>query len=89
MLDVVQLKEREDIAMANRVNLNDAELENVVGGALRWCDGNVYPKDNPSAVYHYSDYTDCMKYIKENWPGGAHNEDTLKMLEEAGLVWKD
>ncbi|MBR3158563.1 MAG: hypothetical protein IKF14_05605 [Atopobiaceae bacterium] len=74
--------------MAERVQLENQDLENVVGGALRWKgDGTVYPKDNPNAVYHYNDYAACLAYIKTNWSGGAQNEDTLKMLKEAGLVW--
>lgn len=74
--------------MAERVEISGANLENVVGGALRWKgDGTVYPKDNPSAVYHYSDYAACLAYIKSNWHGGAQNEDTLLMLKDAGLVW--
>lgn len=74
--------------MADRIELNNEQLDDVVGGALTWKGGNVYPKDDPSAVYHYSDYTACMAYIKANWPGGAHNEETLKMLKAAGLVWQ-
>ena len=74
--------------MSDRINLNDAELEDVVGGALKWSGGNVYPKDDPSKVYHYTDYVACMSYIKANWPGGAHGEATLQMLEAAGLVWR-
>ena len=73
--------------MSDRINLNDEALENVVGGALVWKKGNVYPKDNPNAVYHYSDLNACVEYIKNNWQGGAQNEDTLKMLKAAGLVW--
>lgn len=75
--------------MADRIEINGNELDNVVGGALRWSKGKVYPKDNPSAVYRYSDYDACVDYIKRNWPGGAQNEDTLKMLMAAGLVRKE
>ena len=74
--------------MADRVEVNANELENVVGGALCWGGGDVYPQDDPGAVYHYNDYDACADYIKRHWPGGKQNEDTLKMLEEAGLVWK-
>ena len=74
--------------MTNRAEINDNELDKVVGGALKWKgDGTVYPKDNPDAVYHYSNYADCLAYIKTYWRGGAQNEDTLKMLKAAGLVW--
>lgn len=74
--------------MSDRVQLNETELDSVVGGALRWQGGQVYPKDNPSHVYKYSSYTACTDYIKNNWPGGTHNEDTLRWLEDAGLVTK-
>lgn len=73
--------------MANRVEINDAALDDVVGGALVWSKGIVYPKDNPNAQYHFSDYTACRDYIQKNWKGGAQTEETLKMLQAAGLVW--
>lgn len=74
--------------MADRIAINNEDqLEDVVGGALKWSGGKVWPKDKPDVVYHYSDYTACMAYIKAHWPGGAHNEDTLKMLKDAKLVW--
>ncbi len=73
--------------MTNRMEVNENELENIVGGALVWEKGIVYPKDNPSAVYHWSDYEACTDYIKENWHGGAQTEETLIMLKNAGLVW--
>ena len=74
--------------MADRIEIDSNELENVVGGALKWQGGNVWPKDDPSIVYHYSDYTACMAYIKQYWTGGAHGEATLQMLEAAGLMWR-
>lgn len=74
--------------MSDRTMIDEQELNNVVGGALRWKgDGTVYPKDNPSAVYHYADYAACLAYIKTNWHGGAQNQDTLEMLKAAKLVW--
>ena len=71
-----------------RVPLNEAELENVVGGALVWAAGVVYPKDNPDAKYSFKKYSECRDYIKKYWSGAVQNEDTLKMLEDAGLVTK-
>ncbi len=73
--------------MSDRISLNEEALDSVVGGALVWAKGTVSPKDNPSAVYHYSDYKACTDYIKKNWKGGAQTEETLKMLKAAGLVW--
>ena len=71
-----------------RVALNEVELDSVVGGALIWDAGVVYPKDNPDAKYSFKKYSECRDYIKKYWPGGVQNEATLKMLEEAGLVTK-
>lgn len=73
--------------MANRIEINEEALDDVVGGALVWSKDGVYPKDNPSAVYHFSDYKACTDYIKKNWKGGPQTEETLKMLKAAGLVW--
>lgn len=72
--------------MAQRELINENELEDVTGGALRWQGGKVYPKDDPTHVYTFTDYEAATDYIKNNWPGGTHNEDTLIWLEEAGLV---
>ena len=74
--------------MAERVELNMNDMEDVVGGALIWESGVVYPKDNPGAKYSFTKYSACRAYIKANWPGGPQNEDTLRMLEAAGLVHK-
>ena len=68
--------------------INDNDLQNVVGGKLEWGNGDVYTAGQPDLLYHYNDYPACVAYIKANWPGGAHGLKTLKMLEEAGLVWK-
>ena len=38
-------------------------------------------------AYVIIDYA-CIVYIKNNWPGGALDESTLVMLQQAGLVWK-
>ncbi len=73
--------------MSDRINLNEEALDNVVGGALVWKKDTVYPKDNPNAVYHYSDLSACTSYIQKNWHGGAQTEETLLMLKAAGLVW--
>lgn len=73
--------------MSDRIELNDDSLKDVVGGALVWKKDYVYPKDNPDAVYHYSDLSACVEYIKKNWKGGAQTEQTLLMLKAAGLVW--
>lgn len=72
--------------MAERFEINENELTDVVGGALVWESGVVYPQDDPDARYSFTSYSKCRDYIKANWPGGKQNEDTLIMLEEAGLV---
>lgn len=73
--------------MSDRININEDALEDVVGGALVWKRDTVSPKGKPEIVYHYSDLDACVNYIKKNWKGGAQNEETLKMLQAAGLVW--
>ena len=73
--------------MAERFELNDIETENVVGGVLKWKDGQVYAKDNPSALYSYVSYTECQQWILANW-NKPQTEECLKALEAAGLVHK-
>ena len=73
--------------MNNRIQLDEQEMESVVGGILKWKGGNVYPKDNPDVKYRYSDYTACQQWIVANWHG-AQNEACLKALAAAGLVSK-
>ena len=74
--------------MTNRIKLDEEMLNDVTGGALRWQGGKVWPKDNPTHVYTFTDYEAATDYIKNNWPGGTHNESTLEWLEAAGLVHK-
>lgn len=72
--------------MDKRVELNEQEAIDVVGGALRWQGGIVYPKNDPTHKYTFTDYYACTDYIKNNWPGGTHDESTLQWLEAVGLV---
>lgn len=73
--------------MSNRVELNELDLDGVVGGALRWKRGIVSVIGaNPPVEYHFSDYTKCTDYIKNNCMG-VQNEQTLLKLKEEGLVW--
>ena len=73
--------------MSERRELFDQELENVVGGVLRWKGGVVYPKNDPDATYSYSDYSECQAWIVTNW-SGTQDESCLKAMEAAGLVHK-
>lgn len=73
--------------MSDRIELNDGELNDVVGGALVWSSEGVYAKDHPEIVYHFKDYKACREYIRENWKGGAQTLATLEMLKSKGLVW--
>ena len=73
--------------MSNRIELNEQETENVVGGVLRWKAGTVYPKDNPDCQYSYVDFTACQQWIIANW-GKKQDESCLQALEAAGLVHK-
>jgi len=71
--------------MSNRTELNEQEIESVVGGILKWKGGVVYAKDNPDAKYTFTNYTACQQWIIEHW-SGAQTEACLKALEDAGLV---
>lgn len=74
--------------MSNRIELNDQETDNVIGGALRWTkDGTVYPKNDPSVQYTYTDYYECQAWLVKYWDG-VQNEATLQAMETAGLVHK-
>lgn len=73
--------------MSKRFELNENDVDRVVGGVLLWEAGKVYPKDNPSAVYKYKSFTKCMQWIDENW-STVQNEDCLRAMETAGLVSK-
>lgn len=74
--------------MGKREEINETNLDDVVGGRLRWQGGIVYPVKHPECKYTFTNYEACTDYIKNNWPGGEHNEDTLIWLESHGLVKK-
>ena len=42
--------------MGNRREITGSDLEIVTGGKLRWQGGKVYPKDDPTHVYTFTDY---------------------------------
>ncbi len=71
-----------------RNEINDLDLESVVGGKLIYKSGVIYDKNAPDNKYKYSDITAIANYLKNNWTGGAYDEKALKMLEAAGLIWK-
>lgn len=73
--------------MSDRIELNDGELNEVVGGALVWSSEGVYAKDHPDIVFQFKDYRKCREYIQLYWKGGAQTLETLLMLKEAKLVW--
>lgn len=73
--------------MTTRKEIDVNDLENIVGGALKFSGGSIYAVENPSAVYHYGDIVAVYNYITSNWPGGEYNSQTLAMLLEAGLIW--
>ena len=66
--------------------INESSLEDIVGGKLRWQGGYVFPVNDPTHRYKFYNYEEATDYIKNNWGGGEHNEDTLIWLEEAGYV---
>ncbi len=74
--------------MSNRVELDNQEMDQVAGGVLRWSkDGTVYPMDDPSAKYSYTDYYECAAWLVKNW-NSIQNEEALIAMEKAGLVKK-
>ena len=73
--------------MSDRIQLNDQEMDNVAGGALRWKNGEVYPKNDPSCVYTYTDYGLCKAWLVNNW-NDTQDESCLKAMEAQGLVHK-
>lgn len=73
--------------MSDRIQLSDQEMEDVVGGALRWKNGEVWPKNDPSCVYEYFDYGACKAWIVNNW-NDTQDERTLEAMASQGLVRK-
>lgn len=74
--------------MSNRIELNEHQVEDVVGGALKWLQsGVVYPKNNPDCKYGYTDYYKCAAWLVANW-NTIQDESCLEAMEKAGLVYK-
>ena len=73
--------------MSNRVELNEQQAENILGGILVWEGGIVYPQNKPSCQYKYVNYTACQQWLVANWDK-PQKEDCLKAMEAAGLVHK-
>ena len=72
--------------MANRVELSEEMLDQVVGGTLLWgANKTVTPKDNPNAVYKYKSFTKCMQWLDANWDK-AQDASCLQAMAAAGLV---
>lgn len=75
--------------MANRVEINELDLEEVVGGTLVWSKQGVYCKeDADKTMYSFSNYADCRTWIQNNWSQKPQNEEMLRQMEIAGLVHK-
>lgn len=71
--------------MANRVQLSEEILDQVVGGTLIWEGKTVHPKDNPEAVYKFKSFTRCMQWLDENWDT-VQDQSCLEAMVAAGLV---
>ena len=72
-----------------RTEINGQDLELVTGGKLKYSNGNIWDKSNPSDVYHYSDLRAVADYLKEHWTySGTYDSRALEMLAAAGLIWK-
>lgn len=73
--------------MANRVEISEDVLDQVVGGTLVWEGKTVHPKNNPDVQYKFRSFTKCMQWIDANW-NSAQDEACLEALAAAGLVTK-
>ena len=74
--------------MSDRIELNNKELEDVVGGALRWCGGRVWWKGDSSVKYKYDNYEVCLQWLRQYWGGQEQDASALEALEQAGLIHK-
>jgi len=72
--------------MSDRVEITGAELEDVVGGALRWAGGMVWNKANPTVRYGYDNYEACLQWLRANWGGQVQDDAALQALLNAGLI---
>ncbi len=72
--------------MADRIELNDNEMEDVVGGVLRWKNGEVWVKTNPDCKYRYADYNACKAWLVTHW-NGTQDESCLAAMAAEGLVF--
>lgn len=72
--------------MSDRIELNNNELEDVVGGALRWSGGKVWWKNDSSVKYRFDNYEACLQWLRQNWGGQVQDASALRALENAGLI---
>ena len=76
--------------MKERMEINAADLDNIVGGAITWKpSGECYDKNHPETVYHFNvnDFENIQIYIRDHNGGRAQDINTLEMLKNAGYVW--
>ena len=73
--------------MADRFEINENDLEEVVGGSLIWGKQGVYCKENPTVTYSFGKYSECRTWIQENWKGKPQDNSLLEALAAAGLIW--
>ena len=74
--------------MTKRSEINDFELDSVVGGSLIWSKGGVYCKEDPETTYGFYSYSACREWIQNNWSGKPQDNDCLRALEDAGLIYE-
>ena len=72
--------------MAERFEINEEALEDVVGGSLIWSKKGVYCKEEPTITYSFSKYSECKDWIQNNWKGKPQDNSCLKALCAAGLI---
>ena len=72
-----------------RTEINGQDLEMVTGGKLKYNNGDIWDKSNPSDVYHYDNLEAIADYLKAHWTySGTYDNRALEMLEDAGLIRK-
>ncbi len=77
--------------MANRTQINDEMLEEVVGGNLTytWFGGEGTCGLNNNNKWKFTDKTKFVNFMKDCMQNkGMSDVDTLKAMQAAGIIWK-
>ena len=72
--------------MSDRVEINENDLGEVVGGSLIWGKQGVYCKEDRTITYSFTSYSACREWIQQNWKGKPQDNSLLEALAAAGLI---